>query len=943
MQSGEAEIAGDARAMGGNMLRKRATPTGDPDRPLRDDIRFLGRLLGDTIREQEGDERFDLIETIRRTAVRFRRDGDRRARRELEAILSELSSETALVVTRGFTYFSQLANLAEDLHRNRRRRVHDLAGDRSPESLAAALERVKRGGGGFEDVARFFREAFVSPVLTAHPTEVQRKSILDNHRKIARILAERERGGLTPRELAAGEAELRRVILVLWQTSLLREKRIEVEDEIENVLSYYRATLLREIPRLYAEMEEDVAAAFPGERSAIEPILRMGAWIGGDRDGNPFVNAEVTRRALARHAATALDFHLEEVHELGAELSQSTLHVDVSDELAALAASAPDGTAGKRREPYRAALKGIYARLAATERMLSGRAPARAGVAEAAPYARPEDLLRDLEVLASSLAAHGAARLAEGRLRDLLRAVRVFGFSLAPLDLRQHARVHERVVDELFRTGTARAGYGDLAEAKKQAWLLEELAIPRLLRSPFVELSEETTAELEILDAAAELQRRFAGGAVANYVISGADAPSDVLEVALLLGEVGLFLPGSPGSTPHLGLSIVPLFETIDDLRRAEAIVDELLSIDVYRAMLHGRGDLQQVMLGYSDSNKDGGYLTSNWELHRAKQGLVRVCDRHGVALELFHGRGGTVGRGGGPSHQAILAQPPGSVRGRIRVTEQGEVISSKYGDPGIGRRNLEVLVSATLEATILGEREHAAESPLWHELMDALSASGYRAYRALVYETPGFLRFFRTATPIREIAELNIGSRPASRKKSDRIEDLRAIPWVFSWSLARILLPGWYGFGTAVRELFDARGRETIATLREMEREWPFFRALVSNMDMVLAKADRNIASRYAALVDDRELRERVFGRIEAEMAATVEAVLEITGQRELLERNPTLRRSFRNRSPYIDPLNHVQVEALRRFRGGDADEGVKRAILLTMNGIAAGLRNSG
>jgi phosphoenolpyruvate carboxylase len=912
----------------------------DKDSPLKEDIRLLGRLLGDTLREQEGADTFDLIERIRQTAIRFRRDGDTQARAELQSILDRLSHADSVSVVRAFTYFSQLANIAEDLHRNRRRRAHQVAGSAPREGLAMALERVADAGLGPQAVAAFFRDALISPVLTAHPTEVQRKSILDCQLEIARLLAERDRLNLTDEERAANEENLRREILTLWQTRILRELRLKVEDEIENGLSYYRYTFLRQVPRLYAEMEDRLRAQWPQAELPVAPILRLGAWIGGDRDGNPFVTHEVTRYALRRQSSTALDFYLREVHQLGAELSQSLRVVGVSPELEALAARAPDASEHRRDEPYRRALTGVYARLAATSRELDEHPPERLEVAPCERYANPAEFVADLETIWQSLAQNNSVRIARGRLRHLKRAAQVFGFHLAPLDVRQHSGVHEKVVAELFLLGAHREGYDQLPEEERRRWLLGELAVPRLLRSPFVSYTEDTLEELRIIDAAAELHRRYGAAALPNYIISNANGASDVLEVALLLKEGGLMQPGSP---PRLALNIIPLFETIADLRGCGAIMEALFSISEYRRMLESRGGVQEIMLGYSDSNKDGGYLTSNWELYKAEVKLVEVFERHGVKLRLFHGRGGTVGRGGGPSYQAILAQPQGSVQGQIRITEQGEVIASKYSDPDIGRRNLETLVAATLEATLLDRASPRGDSASYQEVMDELSAEAVKAYRSLVYETPGFVAFFRTATPITEIADLNVGSRPAARRKSDRIEDLRAIPWVFSWSLARIMLPGWYGFGTAVEQFTGRHGDAGMALLQDMYRNWPFFEALLSNMDMVLAKTDIHIASRYAELVTDAQLRDRIFGRIQSEMQRTVSNVLAISGQRELLERNPMLARSFRNRLPYIDPLNHLQVESLRRFRAGEQDEKVKRAILLTINGIAAGLRNSG
>jgi len=913
----------------------------DKDIPLREDIRLLGRLLGDTLREQEGDETFDLIEQIRQTAIRFRRDADHQARQELESLLDLLSPAATVAVIRAFTYFSQLANIAEDLHHNRRRRAHQLAGSPPQEgSLVVALERAAAAGSGPKAIAEFFRDALISPVLTAHPTEVQRKSILDCQRELGRLLSERDRMQLTAEEREANEDALRREILTLWQTRILRELRLTVSDEIENGLAYYRYTFLKQLPRLYGEIEDLLRGRWPQAQIPVPAFFRLGCWIGGDRDGNPFVTHEVTRHALRRQSSTALDFYLDEIHQLGSELSQSLRIVAVSAELEALAGRAPDQSEHRRDEPYRRALTGIYARLAATSRQLDQHVPERAEIAPADPYTDAAEFVRDLNVIHESLARHGGQRIARGRLRSLRRAAQIFGFHLAPLDLRQHSGVHEQVVAELFSLGAHRCGYEQLDEAQRQAWLLEELSVPRPLRSPFLSYSADTEKELRIVDTAAELQRRYGAQALPNYIISNSNGVSDVLEVALLLKEAGLV---QPGERPRLSINIIPLFETIADLRGCGEIMDALLSLPLYRRLLESRGGIQEIMLGYSDSNKDGGFLTSNWELYKAEVRLVEVFRKHGVKLRLFHGRGGTVGRGGGPSYQAILAQPKGSVQGQIRITEQGEVIASKYSDPEIGRRNLETLVAATLEATLTGRSDDLPAEGRYREVMDELSSDAYAVYRELVYGTPGFVNFFRAATPITEIADLNVGSRPAARKKSDRIEDLRAIPWVFSWSLARIMLPGWYGFGSAVDRLIARRGDAALALLRDMHRDWAFFRALMSNMDMVLAKTDLHIASRYAELVSDQALRERIFAMISDEMERTLSHLLLITGQRELLENNTLLARSFRNRRPYIDPLNHLQVESLRRFRAGEQDEKTKRAILLTINGIAAGLRNSG
>jgi phosphoenolpyruvate carboxylase len=914
--------------------------TADKDAPLRDDIRLLGRILGDTLREQEGDAVFDLIERTRQNAIRFRRDSDPGARNALEATLNQLGATAAIVVVRAFSFFSLLANIAEDQHHNRRRRAHQIAGSTLQEgSIELALERARAAGVDASVLQRFFGEALVSPVLTAHPTEVQRKSILDCQAEIARLLAERDRMQLTPEEQSRNEEGLRRAVLTLWQTRVLRELRLTVQDEIENGLSYYRYTFFTQVPRLYAQIE-DLLQADAVTAPPVGSFLRIGSWIGGDRDGNPYVTHELLRHALVRQSSTAMDFYLEELHRLGSELSQSVRMVGVTPQLEALAATSPDSSEHRRDEPYRRALTGIYARLAETSRQLDHHVPDRRPVGRAPAYQAPEELADDLAILAHSLESNGSQRISRGRLRHMRRAVDVFGFHLAPLDMRQHSGVHEAVVDELFDRGARRPGYAMLAEPERRRWLLEELETPRPLRSPHVDYSERTRDELAILDSAALLQQRFGKRALPSYIVSKTDDVSDLLEVALLLKETGLMLPGVQ---PRLHLNIIPLFETIADLRGCGGVMTALFSLPLYRQLLAGRDDVQEVMLGYSDSNKDGGFLTANWELYKAEIELVEVFARFGVKLRLFHGRGGTVGRGGGPSYEAILAQPPGSVAGQIRITEQGEVIASKYADPDIGRRNLETLIAATLEATLLPAEGASARRSDFHEALEQLSARAFSAYRALVYETPGFVDFFRAATPIAEIAQMHVGSRPASRTKSDRIEDLRAIPWVFSWSLARIMLPGWYGVGAAIEDWLAQSGREGMQLLRQMHAEWPFFRTLLSNMDMLLAKSDISIASRYAELVEDLQLRRQIFSRIEDEWHRTVRYLLTITGQKDLLEANRALARSLRNRSPYIDPLNHLQVELLRRYRAGETHEQLKRAILLTINGVAAGLRNSG
>ena len=938
----------------------------DQDAPLKEDIRLLGRLLGDVLRDQEGEQVFDVIETIRQTAVRFRRESNAQAGTELNKLLKKLTRIQTISVVRAFSYFSHLSNIAEDQHHNRLRRAASLAGGAAqPGSIAYALAQLDAAGIAGGAIRSFLKSALISPVLTAHPTEVQRKSTLDAEHDIARLLAQRDLP-LTPKESRRNTELLHSRIASLWQTRLLRSSKLAVEDEIDNALSYYQQTFLRELPALYDDIEEEITTRFPEklkQRAAhaeLPAFVQMSSWIGGDRDGNPNVNATTMRHALARQSTTILEFYLEEVHALGAELSVSSLLVKVSPEVQALADLSPDRSLHRVEEPYRRALIGIYARLAGTTRGSGGGTVLRKEVGPAPPYASALEFSNDLQILVNSLKAHHGTALIKPRLAMLKRASEIFGFHLASLDMRQSSEVHERVLTELFARARVAPRYGDLSEREKVELLLGELGKPRLLYSPYLSYSEETNSELAILHAAREIRRCYGEGAIRNYIVSHTESVSDLLEVLLLQRETGLLRihwndETEQSSDAEMDLMVVPLFETIPDLRCAAGIMESLMAIPQARRLIGKQGYLQEVMLGYSDSNKDGGFLTSNWELYRAETSLVDVFDRAGVRLRLFHGRGGTVGRGGGPSYEAILAQPPGTVNGQIRLTEQGEMIASKFSNPEIGRRNLELLVAATLEASLLPQASgdhHAKKLAAFEKVMEELSGRAYSAYRNLVYETPDFTDYFFSATPIAEIAELNIGSRPASRKSTQRIEDLRAIPWGFSWGQCRLLLPGWYGFGSAVSSWLEEGNakekKEKIATLRAMCVEWPFFATLISNMEMVLVKTDLAVASRYAELVANKPLRRRIFQRIAHEHEITLECMALVTGAKQPLANNPRLARAIKSRFAYLDPLNHLQVELLKRHRltvtdGREIDVRVHRAIHLSINGIAAGLRNTG
>ena len=966
------------------------------DQPLIDDIRLLGRLLGEVIREHEGEKAYALTEEIRQLSVAARHQDDQHASERLKALLKGLTDQQAISVIRAFTFFSHLANLAEDQHYIRRRAVHERAGSINEGSLSHTWQRMYQAGISRDEVAAMLAHAHLSPVLTAHPTEVQRQSILDIEHSIAALLAERDAirlaalaaraesaaeaaqaagtSGAAPagsssstgeaattvaarpagsaleeaarvdhrllRELATNEARLRAHITQLWHTRLLRFAKLTVADEIENSLSYYRATFLPEIPRLYADIEE----ALEGRRVA--PFLRMGQWIGGDRDGNPNVSAETLSLALQRQSDVVLQHYLAEVAHLQRELSLSVMRSPVNEAMKALADRGNVTSAHRQDEPYRRALAGMRARLEATQRVLAGGETAAQQGMDFPPYAHAGVFLEDLRTIDHALTAQHCEAIAQHRLRPLMRAVEVFGFHLATVDLRQSSDQHELVVADLLSVARIEPDYLALDEAGRREVLLRALDEARPLRVPDAQYQPLTLKELDIFQTARHMRERHGAAAIRHAIISHTETVSDLLEVLVLQKEVGL-LCGTLDADAVASLIAVPLFETIEDLRNAPGIMGDFYRLPGVAAMIQRSGGEQDIMLGYSDSNKDGGIFTSNWELYRAELALVALFDQLGrefrpVRLRMFHGRGGTVGRGGGPSYQAILAQPHGTVRGQIRLTEQGEVIGSKYSNPDIGRRNLETLVAATLEASLLPPPADVPEAFL--QAAQTLSNDSMAAYRALVYETPGFDTYFFQATPIREIAELNIGSRPASRKATQRIEDLRAIPWGFSWGQCRLILPGWYGFGSAVARLREQMGDEAATTLlRQMHAQWPFFRTLLSNIDMVLAKSDLALAVRYADLVSDEALRRTVLEKIDTEWQRTQEAMRLITGVDHRLAGNPSLARSIAHRFPYIDPLHHLQVELISRYRAGNQAQEVKGGIHITINGIAAGLRNTG
>lgn len=915
------------------------SPPASATEPLRDDIRLLGGILGDVVRDQAGEEIFDLVEAARVASFRIRRSEMERA--DLAARFADVDTGNLLPVVRAFSHFGLLANLAEDLHRERRRAVHTEAGDPPQDSaLAATYVKLDAVGLDADSVAEALADALVAPVITAHPTETRRRSVFDVQTAVTDLMRRRNHT-VDPYERDELDRALYRQILTLWQTALIRLSRLRISDEIDNGLRYYDLAFFDVVPTLNAEVRRELRRRWPDAAVLTRPIVRPGTWIGGDRDGNPNVDAEVVTTAADRACATALRHHLTELDALERELSMSARTTVVTSPLEELADLSGDDNPAHSDEPYRRAVRGIRGRLTATgAHLLPGVDLPHTVDLSRERYRTPAQLLADLTVVDASLRSGGGGVIADDRLARLRGAVEVFGFHLAPLDLRQNSDVHERVVAELLSWAGVTDRYSALSEEDRVALLTSELRIRRPLTSPDAQLSEETAKELGILRAAANVVQRIGNAAIEHYIISMCTSVSDLLEVEVLLKEVGLL--DLDAGYPRSSVQVIPLFETIEDLRGGASTLTAALAVPEFRSLVDAHDGLQEVMLGYSDSNKDGGYLAANWALYRAELDLVEVSRAARVRLRLFHGRGGTVGRGGGPSYDAILAQPPGAVQGSLRLTEQGEVIAAKYREPVLARRNLEALVAATLESTLLDVEGLGADASAAYRIFDELAELARDAYRRLVHDTPGFVEYFTTSTPVAEIGALNIGSRPSSRKPTEAIADLRAIPWVLAWTQSRVMLPGWYGTGSAVTQ-WVGDDPERLESLRTLYRRWPFFRSVLSNMAQVMAKSDLGIAARYSELVEDTDLRERVFGQIAEEHARTVDVYRRITGYDSLVADNPALERSLHNRFPYLEPLNHLQVELLRRFRAGEDTEQVRRGIQLTMNGLATALRNSG
>lgn len=893
---------------------------------IKRDLVLLDRLFSEIIAQHAGKAILKVINLL----------VDSQATEKIvEHSLALLDSKTVAALVRACSLYTQLYNIAEDVHRERRRRAHLLM-DSPPRqgSLQYTLKKIEQQKVSARVLFCLLDKANIVPVLTAHPTEVQRQSILDAQRAVRNFLHQLDNNHLTQEERDAITKKLQRVILMLWQTSAIRSFKMKVSDEIENGVLYYPLSFFNVLPSFYQTFERSLNTLW--KEKSIPPLpsfLRIGSWIGGDRDGNPHVDSSTLQHAFKRQGEVLFNYYCKELHVLYRELSISVREVSISAELTILANASPDQSDSLQEEPYRRAIARIIQRLSATAIVLNLTVRNHADPKD--PYTNAKEFLADLRILSQSLFSHGSGLLANGPLLKLQRSVDLFGFYLMAIDLRQHALSHQKLVSELFARGGLEP-YLELTESEKINALVRELSKPRPLYSPLLTYSDESQKELAVFREAVNIKAKFGSKAITQSIISHCANVSEILSLALICKETGLIYLEE--GVPKTDINLVPLFETINVLKKSADLIKTLFTIPWYQALLKNSGNCQEIMLGYSDSNKDGGYLTSQWVLYQTEEKLTKIFNEFGVDIQLFHGRGGSVGRGGGPSYQAIIAQPKGSVTGRLRITEQGEVITSKYADAHNSARNLEALVTATLETSLFSTPTVEEDTNTLNELSDY----AYQAYRCLI-ERAGFMQYFLEACPIKEIAKLNIGSRPVSRKNLSSFTDLRAIPWVFSWSQARTMLPGWYGFGSAFEVFTKKYGKIGHQRLRDLYERSAFFQMVLSNLEQVLAKTDIAIARRYAKLVLDKKIGQEIFNLIETEWYRTHQAFLWITGQKVLLEHNPALAHSLTIRLPYLNALNWLQVKLLERLRKEPHDKAILSAIHHTINGIAAGFRNSG
>jgi phosphoenolpyruvate carboxylase len=924
--------------------------TTDKLKPLRENIRLLGNLLGEVLIEIEGEEFFELEEYIRLTTKSLREKHSSSKLRTLKKRIAALDVSTLSKIIRAFSIYFQFSNIAEQNHRIHRRRQYRIDPDAEPQkgSIEDCVREFKQRGVPPEVIQETIDSLQIVPVFTAHPTESTRRLILLKHLKIWRHLESLGSPQLTKPDREQIIGDIKRQIMSIWLTDEIRLFEFSVLDEVTNGLHYFREILFDTVPDVYLELGRQLGIYYPGNRFAIPPFLRFGSWIGGDRDGNPYVTPDITYETLRRHKELALQLYIERTQQLYLEYSESKRLMGVSDELEASIGndferlSPGDRERAAIRNPaerHRQKLRLIRIKLDNTLGVLSGKTSGRGSY-----YVHHTEYLDDLYLIDSSLRMNGGDYLAGGNLARLIRQVEIFGFTLATLDVRQHRDEHRTAVAELLSAEVA--DYGGLADTERST-VLEKY----FFREPRINetLSDRTKNVLDTFRVVARCHRDFGPECIRTYIISMCESVSDVLDVLFLMKTAGL-VQSDGSSITGSDLDITPLFETVADLHNAPGMVRQLFTHPLYRKHLHSRGKHQEIMIGYSDSGKDSGVVASSWELYKAQRRLSDIGTEHGISVLFFHGRGGTVGRGGGPSHLAILGQPAGTVNGKIKITEQGEMISLKYAHPSIAMRTLELDIAAILRVSLpAGYRtlEDELDNPEWSEAMEVISDAAREEYRNFIYHTEELIEYYYTATPINEIAELRLGSRPAKRKKTKLIEDMRAIPWVFAWMQSRHIVPGWYSSHAGLETYLSQSSRRRLRILRDAYRRWYYFRALIDNIEMTLSKADLSIAREYSTLVGARPVRRPVFRRIVKAFDATAGLVTKISGEKKLLDNNPTLQRSIQLRNPYVDPMSYIQVELLRRIRNNELDDNayqeLKLAIFLSINGIAAGLRNTG
>lgn len=916
--------------------------TTDPNAPLRSDIRKLGDILGKVLNDQVNQTFFELEEEIRELCKRARLENDVSIYSQIEQLIGLQSPETLVHLSKAFGIYFQLVNLAEQRHRIRRKQDYQSQEEVIKYSLEYICEKISQLNLSQETLAEKFKQVNIMPVMTAHPTHIMRQTLTNKHRRIIDILLRRDLSH-SQREQEKLTLELEHEITLLWQSNPFPVQKVSVTDEAESLFLYFDNALWKIIPELYNDLSYLLAQA--RIKVPIPSLLRFGSWIGGDRDGHPFVTAKVTQSILRRQKEYVLLKYEQALKNLQDHLSLSLIYQGVSPELleSLLADQQHFPETYKTlceiypQELYRQKLGLILHKLNNTR--LQNREKNNL-FSQFQHYQHAEGLKQELEIIQSSLETHQGISVCQP-IKDLIRQIDTYNFCLATLDIRQNATIQNQALAEIFKSNQIKVDYLALPENEKQQILLEELSNPRPLLSPFQALSEQTQELIETLDTIRETQQNMGPRAIENYIISTCEQVSDVLGLLLLLKETGM--AELTGDKTICDLNIVPLFETVQDLKRAPAVMETLYQNPLYRSVLEHKNNTQEIMLGYSDSAKEAGILAATWQLYQTQQKLAKSAQAHQVHLRFFHGRGGTISRGGGPSHHAILAQPPETLLGDIRITEQGEVLSWKYLFPDMAHRNLSVLISSVLETLLESDQStiHSVENP---SLLENLAEMSYRHYRQLV-EHPHFIDFFKHATPLDAISHLNIGSRPSRRKETQGLEDLRAIPWVFAWMQSRCVMPAWYGVGSAFAPYLQTP--ENLSELQSLYRGWPFFKVFIDNLQMTLSKADLGIAERYTHMVENAAWREQIWPLLEKEYLKTCQAVLQITGQTELLENAPVLKKSIALRNPYVDPLNQIQIESLKRLKTLSPSDPTYRplqqALNLSIMGISEGLRNTG